>query len=94
MDPRKVKSIAAETSEKLESDAAVKIFPARSLKSSAGGPIDKDGEGGGSDSDVDSFVIDIADNGFVLIVNCFDGLQEKTIHNTIDEVFDAIRKRF
>jgi len=55
-----------------------------------GGPTDKDGtEGGGSD--VESFIVDVADNGFLLTVNYLDGLQEKTVHQHFDEVLEVMK---
>lgn len=94
MSQLKENSMHVEPSLPQSTEAAVKLLhQASSTKTSDGGPTDKDGfEGSGTD--VDSFFIDVASNGFLLTINCEDGLQEKTVHEHLDEVLEIIRTRF
>lgn len=71
---------------------ALKFLRPVSSKLSEGGPTDKDGIDGGG-TDVESFFVDVATNGFLLTINYDDGLQEKTVHEHFDEVIEVMRKK-
>ena len=68
------------------------MFPQTSSRTSDGGPIDKDGEGG-DDTDITQVLIEFAQNGYMLTFSLEDGTEEKSVHTDFDEVLLAIRSR-
>lgn len=57
-------------------------------------PSFKDGDGGGRDTtDVVQFVIDIADNGFVLHILRIEE-DSVEVYNDIDQVIESIKRNF
>lgn len=52
-------------------------------------PIDKDGDD--TDTDVESFFVEVATNGFLLTINYEDGSTVKFIHQDFDEVLTNMR---
>lgn len=68
------------------------MFPVISQRTEDKGPIDKDGDDGDT-TDVSTFLIEVALNGYMLTTTLEDGTEEKSVHTDFDEVLSAIRSR-
>ena len=93
MNQPKKPSTLAQASTEIRSEAAIKLFPATATKSSDQGPIDKDGEDGGDETDLSTVLIEIAQNGYMITFTLEDGTEEKSVHTDFDDVLKAIRSR-
>jgi hypothetical protein len=77
-------------------EAVLKFPPPASSSSKSNGPSFKDGDGDGPMSDVQTFTIEVALNGFfvTIIYDDFEIGNERYVVETMDEVVELLRKKF